>query len=160
VANQTLTYELAIDKDVEFSGPVSAHLKFSCNEIDSYVVTRLGRVDGKGGYHLLSMGVISPARRRIDPTRSTGCEIAIDTGVREPLTPDEPVVLSFSLTPAPTRLRRGEKLRFDVASRTDLLRSDVSHGHAHFDMPVPPYFSRNTLHYGAQTYIELQRIGS
>lgn len=160
VANQTLTYELAIDKDVEFSGPVSAHLKFSCNEIDSYVVTRLGRVDGKGGYHLLSMGVISPARRRIDPTRSAGCEIAIDTGVREPLTPDEPVVLSFSLTPAPTRLRRGEKLRFDVASRTDLLRSDVSHGHAHFDMPVPPYFSRNTLHYGAQTYIELQRIGS
>ena len=65
----------------------------------SYVVTRLGRVDGKGGYHLLSMGVMSPARRRIDPTRSTACEIAIDTGVREPLTPDEPVILSFSLTP-------------------------------------------------------------
>ena len=63
VANQTLTYELAMDIDVEFSGPVSAHLKFSCNEINSYVVTRLGRVDGKGGYHLLSMGVMSPARR-------------------------------------------------------------------------------------------------
>ena len=80
--------------------------------------------------------------------------------MREPLTPDEPVDSVVQLDAAPTRLRRGEKLRFDVASRTDLLRSDVSHGHAHFDMPVPPYFSRNTLHYGAETYIELQRIGS
>jgi hypothetical protein len=51
-------------------------------------------------------------------------------------------------------------LRLDVGSRTDLLRSDVSHGHAHFDMPVPPYLSRNALRYGAETYIELQRIGS
>ena len=38
-----------------------------------------------------------------------------------------------------------------------LLRSDVSHGHAQFDMQVPPYFSRNTLHYGPDTYIELRR---
>jgi uncharacterized protein len=54
-------------------------------------------------------------------------------------------------------LKPGERLRFDVASRTDLMRSDVSHGHAQFDMTVPPYYSRNTLHYGADTYIELRR---
>jgi uncharacterized protein len=78
--------------------------------------------------------------------------------VPQPLTPGEPVTLSFSLTPAPTRLERGEKLRFDVASRTDLLRSDVSHGYVHFDLPAPPYFSRNTLHYGPDTYLELRKV--
>jgi hypothetical protein len=56
------------------------------------------------------------------------------------------------------RLQKGEKLRFDVAGRTDLLKSNVGHGYVHFNMLVPPYFSRNTLHYGAETYIELQRI--
>jgi uncharacterized protein len=157
VTNQTLNYEIVMDREVEFSGPISAHLCFSCNEIDSHIVARLGRVDAAGGYHLLCMGTISPARRRIDKARSTSCEIAIDTGVREPLTPGEPVALAFSLTPAPMRLGRGEKLRFDVASRTDLLKSDVGHGYIHFNLPAPPYFSRNTLHYGPETYLELHR---
>ena len=97
VTNQTLTFEAAMDQAVEFSGPVSAHLKFSCNEINSHIVARLGRVDAAGGYHLLSMGTISPARRRVDAARSTSCEIAIDTDVPQPLTPGEPVALSFSL---------------------------------------------------------------
>jgi hypothetical protein len=45
-----------------------------------------------------------------------------------------------------------------VGSRTDLLRSDVSRGHAQFEMHVPPYFSRNTLHHGPETYIELHQV--
>ena len=77
--NQTLVYEATIDADTEFAGPVTAHLRFSCNEIDSQIVARVGRVDAGGGYHLLSMGTISAARRRLDPGRSTHCEIAIDT---------------------------------------------------------------------------------
>ncbi len=158
VVNQTLAYEAAMDADTEFAGPVSAHLHFSCNEIDSHIVARLGRVDATGGYHLLSMGTISPARRRLDPERSTACEIAIDTETPKPLTPGEAVLLIFSLTPAPTRLRRGEKLRFEIASRTDLLKSDVGHGYVHFNIPAPPYFSRNTLHYGSETYLELHRV--
>jgi putative CocE/NonD family hydrolase len=158
VANQMLTYEWRADEDVQFAGPVSAYLSFSCNEIDSHVVARLGRVASDGTYHHLSMGTISPARRRRDPARGTACEIAIDTGVPEPLTPGEPVSLAFSLTPGPTRLKAGETLRLDIASRTDLLKSDVSHGHVHFDIPAPPYFSRNTVHYGPQTYLELHRI--
>src|SRR5260370_25701843 len=132
VANQTLNYEIVMDKEVEFSGPISAHLCFSCNEIDSHIVARLGRVDAAGGYHLLCMGTISPARRRIDKARSTSCEIAIDTGVREPLTPGEPVALAFSLTPAPMRLGRGEKLQVDVARRTDPLSSDAGPRPIHF----------------------------
>ena len=36
--------------------------------------------------------------------------------------------------------------------------SDVSHGHAQFEMHVPPYFSRNTLHHGPETYVELSKV--
>jgi hypothetical protein len=68
------------------------------------------------------------------------------------------VTLAFSLTPGPTRLRAGERLRLDIASRTDLLRSDVSHGHIQFDIQAPPYFSRNAVHYGPESYLELTRV--
>ena len=91
--------------------------------------------------------------------RSVACEIAIDTGDPEPLTPGEKVPLVFSLTPGPVRLRPGDKLRFDVASRADLLKSGVSHGYVHFDIPAPPYFSRNTLHDGPGSYIKLWQVG-
>ena len=69
-----------------------------------------------------------------------------------------PVSLAFSLTPGPARLRPGERLRFEVASRPDLLERTVADGHAHFDIPAPPYFSRNTLHYGPSTYLELRQV--
>lgn len=152
-----LPAQLLVEEQTEFSGPVTANLRFSCNEIDSYVVSRLGRVDTSGAYHLLFLGTISPARRRIDDARSTATEVAIDVSSPEPLVPGEPVVLRFSPTPHPVVIRKGERLRFDVGSRTDLLRSDVSHGHAQFEMHVPPYFSRNTLHHGAETYLELHK---
>ena len=73
--------------------------------------------------------------------------------------PGTPVTLRFSLTPRPVVLKRGERVRLDVGNRTDLLRSDVAHGYEQFDMMVPPYFSRNTIHYGELSYIEVdQRI--
>ncbi|QGM92785.1 CocE/NonD family hydrolase [Methylocystis rosea] len=153
VANQTLTFELTAARPMTLAGPVSLDLVFSSNEIDSHLVARLGRVAKDGAYSLLSLGAISPARRRRDPARDTACEIVHDTSVREPLEPGRPVALSFSLTPGPTRLQPGDRLRLDVASRLDLLRSDVSHGYVHFDMPGPPYFARNTLHYGPDTYL-------
>jgi len=68
------------------------------------------------------------------------------------------VTLKFSLTPQPVVLKTGERLSFDVGSRTDLLLSDQTHGRAQFQMQVPPYFSRNTLNYGADTYIELRKV--
>lgn len=158
VANQVLTYEFSVDDAVQFAGPVTAHLDFSCNEIDSHVVARLSRVAADGTLHILSMGMIGAARRRHDPKRSTACEVAIDTGDPEPLKPGERVPLVFSLTPCPVRLRTGEKLRLDIASRLDLLKSDVSHGYVHFDVPAPPYLSRNSLHYGPGSYVELWRV--
>jgi hypothetical protein len=104
------------------------------------------------------VGTIRPALRKIDAKRSTATEIAIDIDVPEPLVRNEPVTLRFSLTPQPVVLKAGERLRLDIGSRTDLLVSNVSQGRAQFQMQVPPYFSRNTLHYGAESYIELRRV--
>jgi uncharacterized protein len=58
------------------------------------------------------------------------------------------VTLRFSLTPAPVRLKPGEKLRLDIASCSDLLRISPAGGCAQFDLPVPPYLCRNTIHFG------------
>jgi uncharacterized protein len=158
VTDQVLCFETDFAEETQFAGPVTANLTFSCNEIDSYVIARVGRVDTSGAYHLLSTGAISPARRRIDESRSTASEIAIDIEEPEPLVPGDPVSLRFSLTPHPVVLRKNERLRLEIGSRTDLLFSDASHGHAQFNMQVPPYFSRDTLHMGADTYIELDSI--
>jgi hypothetical protein len=38
------------------------------------------------------------------------------------------------------------------------VESDTTHHHAHFHFPVPPYFSRSSLHYGPETYVELQQV--
>ena len=157
VANQCLSYEMGVEEEIELTGPVTLSLSFSSNEIDSHVVARTGLVLADGTYQLLSLGTIRPACRRIDEARSTATEIAIDIDRPEPLVPGVPVTLRFSLTPQPVVLKPGERLRLDIASRTDLLRSDVSHGHAQFDMQVPPYFSRNTLHYGPDSYIEMRQ---
>src|SRR5690606_30693 len=45
VANEMLSYELTIDAEMELAGPITANLRFSCNEIDSHLVARLGHID-------------------------------------------------------------------------------------------------------------------
>src|SRR5262249_28076525 len=149
-ANAILTFETKAEEDIEYAGAITLSLRFSCSDIDSHVIARLSRIDGTGQLHPLSLGSIRPALRRVDAERSTAVEIAIDMDKPEALTPGEPVALLFSLTPRPMLLQKGEKLRLDIASRTDLLRSDPSHGYEQFEMVVPPYFSRNTIHYGEQ----------
>ncbi|MCI4680663.1 CocE/NonD family hydrolase [Rhodoblastus acidophilus] len=160
VANQILSFDMPVETEIELTGPVTVSLSFSCNEIDSHVIARTGRVARDGTYEILSIGSIRPACRRIDAERSTATEIALDIDMPEPLTPGVPVTLRFSLTPQPVVLQPGERLRLDIGSRTDLLRSDPSHGHAQFDMQVPPYYSRNTLHYGADTFLEVMVANS
>jgi uncharacterized protein len=157
-APQTVGFDLPITSNRTFAGAVTANLSFSCNEIDSYVLARLSRVDADGTAHLLSMGAIRPITRRVDPTRGNSCEIALDADVREPLVPGEKVLLRFSLTPAPVRLRAGETLRLDLGSRTDLLRGKVGDGYVHFDMPVPPYLCRNSVHLGGESWIEVTEV--
>jgi predicted acyl esterase len=158
VADQVLAFDLPVEEDTQLAGPVTARLTYSCNEIDSYVVARLSRLDAAGARHQLSLGAIRPAARTEEEGRSTPLEIAIDAGRREPLVPDEPVILHFSLTPGPTLLRRGDTLRLELASRIDLLRRDPSEGYAQFDMPVPPYPCRNTVHFGGQSWVEVTEV--
>jgi uncharacterized protein len=156
VANQTLRFETMLDRPLRLAGALSLHLVISSNEIDTSLVARLGRVDASGAYRLLSLGAMSAARRKRDHARDTNCEIVHDTSQPEPLTPETPVALEFSLTPAPTQLAPGDCLRLDIASRADLLRSNVSEGYVHFDMPGPPYFARNKLHFGPECYLRAQ----
>jgi hypothetical protein len=96
VVNQVLSYEMVMNEDTEFSGPITASLKFSSNEIDSHLIARLGRVDKVGVYRLLSLRTIRPALRKIDIKRSTATEIAIDTDVPQPLIPNEPIMLGLA----------------------------------------------------------------
>jgi putative CocE/NonD family hydrolase len=158
VANPTLAFETLISEQTELVGPVTASLAFSCNEIDSHVIARVSRVDAAGGLHTLSMGSIRPVYRHIDEERSFDTEIVHDLDRADPLLPGRPVTLRFSLTPFPVILQPGEKLRLDLGSRTDQLRASLRQGYEHFDMMVPPYFSRNTIHYGERSYVEFDRV--
>ncbi|NMO88560.1 CocE/NonD family hydrolase [Actinomycetospora sp. TBRC 11914] len=158
LANQLLSFELGVTEPTRLVGAVTARFTFSCNEIDSYVIARLSRIDAAGERHQLGMGAIRPVARTEDGARSTAVEIAVDSGHREPLHPDEPVVLRFSLTPAPVALAPGERLRLDVGSRSDLLRKGPGEGWAQFDLPVPPYLCRNTLHFGGESWIEVTAV--
>jgi predicted acyl esterase len=123
--------------------------------MDSYIVARLDRVDRDGRHRPLAMGHLRPATRSVDAQRGSRCEIAIDTAVRQPLRAGEPVLLRFSLTPAAAVIRKGEVLELDLASRTDLLHIPVRDGFIVPDMAVPPYFARNMIHHGPETFLEL-----
>ncbi len=81
------------------SGLVTRSMVFSSNEMDSHVVAHTGRIDRDGDHQLLFMGTIRPACRKIDVSRSTAAEIAIDIDTPEPLARGVPVTLKFSLTP-------------------------------------------------------------
>lgn len=71
LAPQTLGFELPVTEDVTLAGPVAARLTFSCNEIDSYVIPRLSRVDADGHAHQLSLGALRPVARSEDPPAAT-----------------------------------------------------------------------------------------
>src|SRR5262249_52319866 len=122
VMTQVLRYALPFDREATLAGPITVALTFSCNEIDSYVVAALSRVDLEGQRHLLSLGALRPARRHIDAALSTRYEVAIDSGPVTPLVPGVPVALRFSLVPTATRFRPGERLLLEIASRTDLVK--------------------------------------
>ena len=160
VAQQVIAFDLPVTEPMHLAGPVTARLRFSSNEIDSYVVARVARIDATGELHRLSLGAVRPVARREDTARSTAVEIAIDYGHREPLVPGEPVDLRFSLTVGPTLLAPGDMLRLEISSRTDLLRGEVGDGYCQFDLPVPPYLCRNTVHFGGQSWLEVTEVPS
>jgi predicted acyl esterase len=152
---QRRRFRFVAKEDFELAGPVTLQLEYGCSEMDSYIVARLDRVDRDGRHRPLAMGHLRPATRSVDAERGSRCEIAIDTAVRQPLRAGEPVLLRFSLTPAAAVIRKGEVLELDLASRTDLLHIPVRDGFIVPDMAVPPYFARNMIHHGPETFLEL-----
>ncbi len=152
---QKLAYELLIEKTTTLVGPITVQLQFSCNEIDSYLITRLGRLDEEGRYHLLSMGHLRPATRTVDSEKGSKCEIAINTSEVTPLKHNQPVILYFSMTPTASLLKEGDRLLFEISSRTDQFKTGLKDGFIIPSMAVPPYFCRNRIHYGEQSYIKL-----
>ena len=50
VESQLLTFDLPIETEIELTGPVTLSLSFSCNEINSHVIARTGRVARDGTY--------------------------------------------------------------------------------------------------------------
>ncbi|VTU41489.1 Cocaine esterase (plasmid) [Variovorax sp. PBS-H4] len=155
IDRQLVTFTMQIERDTQLAGAVTARLTFSCNEIDSFIMARLSRIDTQGTPHLLSTGAVRPTTCTEDPSRSTSIEIVHDTGIRTPLVPGEPTEVWFSLTPFPVLLRAGERLQLDIGSRSDLLRGDPSDGYVQFDIPAPPYLCRNTVHFGGESWIEV-----
>lgn len=152
-----LSYSLAIDKPCVVAGPVRVNLQFSCNEIDSHVIGRLGRWrDGRD--EVLALGHIRPAQRLVDETRSTRVEV-VHQDVRVPLVPGETVTLTFSLTPLAASFQPGDRLTFRLGSRSEPMRGRLAEGRVHFDFEVPPYFSRNTVRYGEGSWLEVDFVG-
>ncbi|WP_392536451.1 CocE/NonD family hydrolase [Legionella sp. 227] len=152
---QKLAYELLFQQETTIAGPITLQLQYSCNEIDSYVIARLGKIDSEGIYHPLSMGHLRPATRTIDQTSGSRCELAINTSIVTPLEPNIPVLLRFSMTPVAASYKKGERLVLEIASRSDQLYVSMKEGFIVPYTAVPPYFGRNTIHYGADSFIEL-----
>jgi hypothetical protein len=65
---------------------------------------------------------------------------------------------NFTTEQQDLRVSPGETLRLDIGSRSELLRQSVGDGHVHFDLPVPPYLSRNTVHFGGESWIEVTEV--
>lgn len=111
---QKLAYELLFEQETTIAGPITVQLKFSCNEIDSYVIARLGKMDHDGKYHPLSMGHLRPATRTVDEDSGSRCEVAINTSIVTPLQRNIPVLLRFSMTPVATLFKKGGTITFRI----------------------------------------------
>jgi hypothetical protein len=155
VKPQVLRLAWNADRDLDLLGPVSITLRYSCNEIDSYIVARLDRIASNGERRCLAMGHLRPARRRVIEGEGSPAEIVHDSRALDPLEPGAAVDLRFSLTPAAALVRAGERLELSIASRTDLLPLRVRDGFVAPDMPVPPFFALNTLYFGEGTFLEV-----
>jgi predicted acyl esterase len=148
------TYAWTAPRPLELFGPVTLSLRYSCTEIDSYIVARLDRVDATGARTPLCFAHRRPAVRAPLEGAGSAAEVAIDPRSREPLRPNEAIDLRFSMTPAVASLETGDRLELTIASRPERVHVPVREGFVLPEAPVP-YFARNTLHLGAGTSIEL-----
>jgi len=142
-------------EDTEMVGPITLSLRLSSTAIDTYLTARLSDLDSGGERRSLSFGYQRAAVRKIDEARSTPTEIVHQRDAVEPLTPGESVTVVLSLTVSANLFREGHRLLLEIGSRTDLIGATFAEGFVYFDIDAPPYPARNTLHAGADTYLEI-----
>lgn len=152
-------FRFPIERTTTLFGPATVSLEYSCNEIDSYVIARLDRVDARGQRTPLGFAHLRPAIRTPMPEVANPAEIPIDPRRRTPLVPNEPVELRFSMTPLSVVLSAGDALELTIASRSEQIFVSVSEGFVLPDAPVP-YFARNSLHLGPKTRLELTEVAA
>jgi uncharacterized protein len=128
-------------EDKEMVGPIELSMRLSSTAIDTY----LSDLHPHGERRSLSFGYQRAAVRKIDRARSTPTEIVHEREALDPLTPGEPVRLSFSMTVSANLFRRGQRLLLGIGGRTDLIGASFTEGFVYFDLDAPPpYPARNT----------------
>ena len=146
------------EEDTEVAGPIKLHMVLSSTAIDTHVVARLSDISPQGEMRKLSFGWIQASHRKVDQEQSRPDEIIHEHRIPEPLTPGEPVVLEFSVTPTANLFKKGHRLILEISSRPDLLRATVFDGFIYFAYDAPPYPARNTIYHGGDTasYLEIE----
>ena len=146
------------EEDTEVVGPIKLHMALSSTAIDTHIVARLSDVSPQGEIRKLSFGWIQASHRKVDYERSRPDEIIHEHHIPEPLTPGQPVVLEFSLTPTANLFKKGHRLILEISSRPDLLRATVFDGFIYYTYDAPPYPARNTIYHGGDTgsYLEIE----
>ena len=123
-------------KDTEVTGPIRLQLRLASTAIDTHIIARVSDV--------------APEEL------SRPDEIIHEHRNADPLTPGEPVIVTFSLTPTSNLFRKGHRLLLEIASQPDLLETNAFEGFIFFPYDAPPYPARNTIFHGGSnpSYIE------
>jgi uncharacterized protein len=153
---QVLTYLTEPQtEEMEVVGPIRLRLVLSSTAIDTHIIARLSDISPEGKTRLLSFGWLQASHRKVDEELSREDEIIHEHRCPEPLTPGVPVTLEFSLTPTANLFKKGHRLRLEIGSRPDILKATVFDDFIFFPYAAPPYPARNTVFYGAASYLEI-----
>jgi len=143
-------------KDTEVTGPIRLQLRLASTAIDTHIIARVSDVAPDGKRQKLSFGWLEASHRKVDEELSRPDEIIHEHRNADPLTPGEPVIVTFSLTPTSNLFRKGHRLLLEIASQPDLLETNAFEGFIFFPYDAPPYPARNTIFHGGSnpSYIE------
>jgi predicted acyl esterase len=157
ITPESVVFRWTAPRTLELFGPTTLSLRFSSNEIDSFIAARLDLVTAADKRTPLGFGTMRPAARATQPDAGSAAEIANDPRSRVPLVPFEPCQLRFSMTPVCVRLAAGDRLELRIGSRPEQIRVSPSEGFILPDVPVP-FFARNKVHFGPDTRLTVTTL--
>ena len=158
ITPQNLIFHFTMKHPITVAGAIRISINFRCNEIDSYLIARLGWIDADKTYHHIGMGHLRPAVHQIDESLSSEFEWVMVVEQSTPLIPNQKVRLQWSLTPAGAAIPENAVLELEIASRSDQFSSSFSDDLVITKAPAPPYFCRNEIICGAESYIEFHGL--